>query len=409
VLLALLIGVLCLPWRVQAQEDSLRPLTLETESFTIRLDAPSNWVAAMDDDPLAVDLRSASEAYLGGMDWQRLAVRITPLAAPLGDLPPADPLYAYMQLIALSLPLSSEYPPSSYSEIVRLEWGGYPTATLLTYSVGSENFPAYYARWVALQLSADQVLLIQQGTSLPAGVPPEAATLAQFDAILASLTINGTALAVEVLQAAWSQLADPIALAGPPVASLRLRNGLEVRLSAPMGWQRRDVTRSADYPTSYFFEDDLRQLEQGQQPRGAYLQLSLLDSSRLKAITGLAELPPSGQGELALAYVNSLIPLANPNLTLLAPIEFDWTDDYHALLLPIEYPSEVALHPDGTRQHLLLVESANSLILLSFYAPSANWESAYVFWEGMLGSLTVNGSLLPSAPLQAALRPLNEE
>lgn len=410
--LSLLLLLLC--WmggytRAHAQEDSdLRPITLETETATVRLDTPASWVAAMDDDPLAIDMRSASEAYLGGEDWQRLSIRITPLAAPLGDLPPDDPLYGYMQLVALSLPLSSEYPPDVYSEIARFQWGDYPTAMLLTYSNVDGTRPAYYARWVALLLDADQVLLIQLGTSLPADAPPDADLLAQFDSILASLTINGTALGLEGIQNTLEQLANPIALAGPPVAALRLRNGLEVRLSAPSGWQRRDVTRSADYPTSYFFEDDLRHLTEGEQPRGAYLQISLLDSTRLRAIIGADELPPSGQGELALAYLNTMIPLANTSATFQAPMEFEWTEDYYALLLPLDYPSEIALHPDGTHQHLLLIEAPNSLIMLSFYAPSANWETSQTAWVGMLGSLTINGNLLPLEPIETALSALQE-
>jgi hypothetical protein len=286
------------------------------------------------------------------------------------------------------------------TEIVRFGWGGFPAAMFLGYAPGDEDSPAYYGRWFGVELPDGRAILLEQGSTLPDGIAPERDTLNTFDDIISALQINGQSLDATEALAALKRVSDPISLAGPVAASLRLTDGPEVRLSAPPGWQRRVVTQNASMPATYFFEADLRAVEEGGTPRGAFILMTLLDESPLRTRLGVDELPTPGN--LALAYLNALLTEQSPGLTLGNPIDFAWDESHYAVLLPGEFSG------DGRLLQLLVLELDGRLLTVALYAPQNDWRSIAPIWENVLGSLTVNGDLLPSEPLQEALSQIAE-
>jgi hypothetical protein len=221
-----------------------------------------------------------------------------------------------------------------------------------------------------------------------------------MDDTLTTLHINSTLLDATQPIAALKRVTDPFSLIGPVVASLRLSDGPEVRLSAPPGWQRRVVTESASVPATYFFEADLRAVEEGSNPPGAFILITLLGESPLRERLGVQELPPAGS--LALAYLNALLAGRSSDLTLGNPIEFEWGEDHYAVLLPGEFSGDEAFQ-------LLILEIDGRLLSVAVYAPLDDWLDIAPIWENVLGSLRVDGDVLPTEPLQDALSQITEE
>ncbi len=181
----------------------------------------------------------------------------------------------------------------------------------------------------------------------------------------------------------------------PEVAAVRLADGLEARVVGPSGWVALPITQSRHYPSVYLFENDPRDLSPGEQPSGAYLQLSLVgavvQAQRLAALDN----PPDTDDPL-LAYLNSLLPTARADLMFGTPAEFTWPEVGPALLLPVRFG-------DHSRGHLLLVQRDESLLQMSVYAPAARWDSLALRWRDALATLLINEQALPPDTLTEAL------
>jgi hypothetical protein len=317
---------------------------------------------------------------------------VVALEAPLGQLPPDDRIGSYMSILAAILPQTAAYPPEYLSELARFDWSGRPAAVFLRYSAGGGGLPAYYVRWWGLELDSERALLMEQAASLSPGAGPSAATLAQFDQALGALRLNGEALAAEDWPAALARLTDPYGQAGPPVAALRLETGLEVRLALPPDWFRRDVSREADYPSQYLFENDPRTIPEGGTLRGAVAQISLISPGRLARLLDQDSPPDSDWG---LAYLNTLLALTPSGISPGLPSEYPWGEG-RAYSLFLTYPPGLGFHADGTQQHFVLLEQPGGLVMLTFYAPSNRWADLRPLWQNILGALQVNGGALPS-------------
>jgi len=321
---------------------------------------------------------NADTAHNAAGDGQ-VRLRLEPLQAPYGDLPDGDEIGAFMQIMAAALHFDRL---DAISEVGRFSWGGYSAAVFLGYRPD-----AIYGRWVGVALDAETVLLIEQTSQ---GIP-SAALLADFDAVLAALRVNDQALPAEPALRALQRLSDPTRLAA--AASLRLSSGLEVRLAAPEGWHQRDATQSAGYPSAYFFQDDLRLLAEGENPSGAFVQISLIGAAKLRAILG-AEPPPD---DPLLAYLNTMVGKAHADAVFGDPISFAWTEEIDAVLLSASYPANFA------QQSLVMAVAEEGLVLVTLYVPRSRWNTVKPIWEAMLLSLRVNGEAPPAAPLQEAL------
>lgn len=385
VLLAYLL-LLFVTLSAQAQDDT-RLALLEVDSYQVQTRVPSTWLRANTDTNL-LDIRSAPDLPLDITEWQHIALQIRPLVAPYGELPSDNRLGAYLELFAASLPIISAYPPETFSEIARFRWGDYPAAAFMSYAPQGNGTPAYYAWWVGVELDVDSVLLLELGTTLPDANPPTPATRSIFETALQNLRINDSLLPFEAIQNALLRLTDPLSTLAPPVASLRLNEGLEVRLAAPQGWYRRDVTPNAAYPSIYFLEDDVRSFSEGDPVSGAVIQVTLMSENYLARLLETENLPD----ELLIPYLNVFLPLADSRFSPQTPREFEWTPDYQAVRLPAEY---------GTSYHqdLILIQSGQRLILLTIYAPQTRWTQLRPIWQNILSSLTINGVTLPLDPL----------
>ncbi|HLA44063.1 MAG TPA: hypothetical protein VJZ27_11540 [Aggregatilineales bacterium] len=369
-------------------------LELQTDGIQIKLFVPDGWgIEDNADDSMRLEARST--VRLKSENTQRVVLHLDELAAPYGVLPEGDPVGAFMELQAAILPISGEFKPDEVSEVARFAWDNYSAAVFIGYDRGEASLPDYYARWFGIKISETQILLIEQGTTLSPGDIPNPGVLSEFDAMLGSLLINGTSLdATHALQT-LNRVTDPLLTGIGGAASLRLSDAVELRISAPSDWNRRNVTRSADFPGVFFFEQDFRQLEEGESAGGAVIQVSLLSSRRLRSLLNVDELPFAAPGDLALAYLNTLLP-ENTVDSMGNPVEFEWTEDVYAVLLPV-------LYADGTAQHLLLLEIGNQLAFVTLYAPESRWDSMLATWRSVLASLTINGELMSSEPLESAL------
>ncbi len=329
-------------------------------------------------------------------DTQRATLRLAPLAAPFGELPAADPLRGYMDLLIGILPSNAaEYAPHQFSEVVRFQWGDFPAALVLAYAPATANGPAYYARWFAVQVDDDTALLLQLGTTLPAGAIPDARTATLFDRIAGTLTINNVNLPRTAPQAALRRATPPDNPDEAPVAALRLANGPEVRLVGPQSWQRRPVTQSRHYPSVYFFQRDLRGIPPGDNPGGPYMQISLVGTVVLQERLARLETPPDTT-DLNLAYLNALLVTARPDIQFGTPTEFRWGEDYPALLWPLRFGERWA-------GHLLLVTVDDALVQVSFYAPLAEWGALEPAWASSLASMLINDVAVSPETLARAL------
>jgi hypothetical protein len=187
----------------------------------------------------------------------------------------------------------------------------------------------------------------------------------------------------------------------PVIAFLRIPNGAEVRMAAPPEWFRHDVTRSRHAPTNYLLENDVDNLSETDRLSGAVVQAALLDVTRLLQILDIDALPPAG--EIGVAYLNTMLAAASPDLILSPPIEVAWTDTINAILLGVRYPQYLSLHASGTLQQVVVVEVNGGLLVLTLYAPQNRWDNISPIWENMLASLVIDGELLPANPIKAAL------
>ena len=391
VLLLILITI-ALPVSVSAQQEMSRTLTLTLDNLRVDVTVPHLW-QPIDESQRQnrAEMRSAKIGF--GDDVQRVVVQVD----DLDSLPDNNRIGIFMQELAATLDASDEFPTELVSEVVRFRWDGFPAALFLSYSPGDEETPTYYARWFGLELADGRAIYLELGTTLPDATPPSRSTLDEFDGIMNSLRINGQTLDPTQAIEALKRVTDPLSLTGPVVASLRLVDGPEVRLSAPPGWQRRVVTSSATLPAAYFFEEDLREIEPGEQPSGAFILMTLLDEAPLRERLGVDELPPVGN--LGLAYLNTLLAVRAPDLTLGSPVDFEWGEGHYAILLSGQFSdSRVSMQ-------LLVLELDGRLLTVALYAPSEDWRSV----ENVLGSLRVNGDLLPAGPLQEALSRIAEE
>jgi hypothetical protein len=185
------------------------------------------------------------------------------------------------------------------------------------------------------------------------------------------------------------------------VAALRLASGLEARLAAPQGWTLREVTRQADYPSVYFFADDLRELKSPTRLAGPFAQASLISERRFLAQTGLTRLPPLG--ERAIAYLNALLVARPAAVTLSAVHGFAWGSGGYAVLVGAEWPPANGLYGAGTTQRVLVVETGRGLALLTFYAPTDEWRRWRPLWAEWAGALVLAGEALPAEVWEAAL------
>lgn len=371
-----------------AQEES-RTVVLRQEETTIQLQAPADWIDSADIEAGSVGVQSA--AY--GTEVGRVILSLRPLEAQFGDLPANDQVGTFLELLAASLPYTRAWQPAYFSEIRRFRWDGHEAAVFVGYTPPADGL-GDYARWLGLKIGEDHILIIEQSTTLSTAEPPQQSRLDMFNLMLASLQINGESLDAAGAVLALAHLSDPVVLAGPVVAALRLGNVLEVRLAAPQDWQRRDATLRADYPTTYFFEDDLRELAEGENPSGAFIQVSLLDQPKLRRLLDAEDLPPPR--DLALAYLNALLPNASPNAQYGEPLDFEW-GAYYAVLIPVRYTAS------GMLQHLLVVEIENRLLMATCYAPPTRWEAVFPIWRNVLNSLTINGETPPTETLNAGL------
>jgi hypothetical protein len=383
-----------------AWQEITRTLTLIHDDLRVDVTVPHLWQPVESEDSARAEILSEKELDLSELDVQRLVIQVDDLDSPFGPLPDNDRVSIFMEQLALTMPTREEFPTEIVTEVVRFRWDGFPAALFLSYTPGDEDNPAYYARWLGVEIPDGQVVLIEQATTLPDGVPPAGDTLDTMDNILTTLHINSTLLDATQPIAALKRVTDPFSLIGPVVASLRLSDGPEVRLSAPPGWQRRVVTESTSVPATYFFEADLRAVEEGSNPPGAFILITLLGESPLRERLGVQELPPSGS--LALAYLNALLAGRSSDLTLGNPIEFEWGEEHYAVLLPGEFSGDEALQ-------LLILEIDGRLLSVAVYAPLDDWPDIAPIWENVLGSLRVDGELLPTEPLQDALSQISEE
>lgn len=185
--------------------------------------------------------------------------------------------------------------------------------------------------------------------------------------------------------------------AAQDVTSLRLRDGLEIRIAAPEGWFKRDVTQNANYPSNYFFQDRLSRLDEGVQPQGAFIQVSLVSQSAVAERIGTG-MPPA---DVALAYVNSLLTSSSATATVGRPAEFTW-GDYPALILPLMYEKS-DLHGGRTACEMVALALDGRVLLMVLYAPPGRWSVLDSAWRGSLSSLIVNGENLPTDALFASL------
>jgi hypothetical protein len=190
----------------------------------------------------------------------------------------------------------------------------------------------------------------------------------------------------------------------PVIAFLRIPDGAEVRMAAPLEWFRRDVTRSRHAPTNYLLETDVDKLSETDRLSGAVVQAALLDETRLLQLLDMEVLPPAG--EIGIAYLNTMLAAASPDLVILPPVEVAWTDNINAILLGVRYPPYLSLHVSGTLQQVLVAEVTGGLLVLTLYAPQNRWDNISLIWENMLASVVIDGELMPADPIRSALSEL---
>jgi len=377
-----------------AQSDATRGYSIREEGVQVTITVPAAWARLPETPSNRLDVRSAPDLFVAGEDLERVVVVLDRYS---GITDPNDLMGGYMKSVQATLQADAAnhpYPLDHFSEIVRFRWNNREAALFLAYGDGGGGIPAYYGRWIAVEEGNTHVILIEQGAALPQGVPPTSSTLHTWDSMLTSLTINRAMLGFADVERALKRTTDPLSLATSGVVALR--GVADVRIAAPLGWQRRDVSET--YSAVYLFEDDLREFTMGQAIDGAFAQLTL------QPIEGVPD--DLQTGGLALAYLNSLLPTVDPTVLIEQPNILEWTDDIVAIWIEAQHPAAIAPHPAGTNQQLWVIELDNEVLTLSFYAPTGRANELLDAWGTILQSIIVNDVPLPREPIDALF---NEE
>lgn len=378
------------------QEYDIQRLTLTHNDITIELAVPENWVVNPENLPNEVEAQSHESAYIAGTDFRYLQARLDePSAFLYGDLPSEDQIGQFMEGLKAVLPYTEGYDPTLMSEVYRFRWGEYPAALFLAYLQNETT--SQYVQWIGLEIQEDAVLLLQFEAVLPPQESPRASTLEQFAAIRASLSIDGQNVDPAGARVALERVTDPYSLSGAVVASLKLPQGTEMRMAAPENWYRRNMTENPEFPTTFFYEDDWREIAEGDPLQGALIQVSLIAESRILQQLELAALPD----DLLTAYTDFLVANTYEEVQVGEWVNFAW-GDYAARGVGVRYPIEYSAHASGTRQQLILVAVEGGLMMLTIYAPSDEWEAAQANWQTVLSSSVLDGEVLPIAPLLEA-------
>lgn len=371
------------------QTDST--LTLSHDDITVTLTMPESWIVS------EAEAQSAESAYVGGTNFQQVRMRLdAPDAFLYGSLPEENRIVALLESLKATLPYTENYDPQLMSEVYRFQWDEYPAALFVAYRQGDPI--SHYLQWMGVELEAETLLLIQFETTLPPQEPPRPTILAQFASIRASLTVNGESLDPAGPRVALTRVTDPYSLTGPVVAALKLHGGAEVRLAAPPNWFRRNMTDSPDFPTTFFYEDDWRGIEEGDPLDGALIQVSLISEARILAQLEQNELPES----LVVVYSQFLQNNTYAEIQVGEWVDFVWGES-PARVVGVRYPVEYSAHAEGTLQQVILVEIDGGLLMLTLYAPENQWDSALSLWQTVLSSTVINGTVLPVDPLLQAL------
>ncbi len=375
----------------------MQTLTLSHNDITVSLAVPESWIAQEQTLPNEAEAQSADSAYVGGTNFQQVRVRLdTPSVFLYGDLPEENRIVALMESLKAALPYTEGYDPQLISEVYRFQWDRYPAALFVAYRQGDPI--SHYLQWIGVEIESDSLLLIQFETTLPPHEPPRPTILAQFAAMRASITVNGKALDPAGPRIALTRVTDPYSLTGPVVAALKLNGGAEVRLAAPPNWFRRNMTENPDFPTTFFYEDDWRGIEEGDPLDGALIQVSLISEARILAQFEQNELPEA----LVVAYSQFLQNNTYAEIQVGTWIDFTW-GDVPARIVGVRYPVNYSAHAGGTLQQVILVEIDGGLLMLTLYAPENQWDSALSVWQTVLSSTVINGTVLPIDPLLQVL------
>lgn len=361
-MLSLLLWFIILPFAGAQEALTAYIFTRADVSLTVSL--PAGWEVREEGDTLTAQ----SAPY--GTNVQTFTARI---AAPdqlvYGDLPAGDQAGTLLEVLAAGLPITSEATSPQISEVERFTWGAYPAAALVA------DLPDVYREWVVIEFAPDQLITLIWSAIQPAG---EVRQWADWRGV----TVNATELPAATPTAVINRLLGTLYIENSGTASLRVRSGTEIRLSAPEGWYRQDVTRQAVYPTQYFFEDDPRTIPEGRFPPGAVIQVSIVDASRVTERLGTLPAP----GQIAAAYATYLAQTPEEPGTA-----YQW-GSYPAYRVDLTYPTSFAMHASGTHQQLILVEVGQDIVQLTIYAPESRWSTLEEVWQNILSGLLINGA-----------------
>lgn len=398
VLIVICLAILMTGFNLTARAATMQEsLTVSKDDLTVAFVVPDTWTIQVPLSPRQAEAQSAVSAYVGGADFQKVRARLDEPAAFLyGNLPEDDRIGALMEGLKAILPYTEDYDPALMSEVYRFRWDAYPAALFVVYH--QDDPLSRYVQWIGVEIELEALLLMQFETTLLPQEPPRPTVLDQFAAVRASLTVNGEPLDPAGPRVALNRVSDPYSLTGPVVAALKISGGAEVRIAAPPNWFRRNMTDNPDFPTTFFYEDDWRGIEEGEPLRGSLIQVSLISEARILIQLQQADLP----SDPVSAYSTFLQTNTYEQIAVGTWVDFAW-GSAPARVVGVRYPAEYAAHSGGTLQQVILVEIEGGVLMVTLYAPQNEWASALALWQTVLSSTVVNGSVLPVEPLLQAL------